>query len=308
MLILFCAPACGLLLEEGREVVAEIGDEPIRLKDLIREVRALPFEERAKTNDPKASVRLKKRRQVLDGMINQRLMLKEADIYGIKVSDEEVIAALDKEIAQERSMENIVEGMGDAGANHEHRNVEYSKREIEDKRAELVIKRLAEIELPEEGSRKYYEDHIDEYRVRIPLVRYEIVGVEMPGDTAIIESVYKKAVQDKTTLADALASLKNVPHNIFSTTTPLTSLIHILPEMRTRLEKLSAGEVAEPFQMSANGREQYVVVRIIENSNVVPFENLKDQIQGSLFMNYLEGLREKYGVVIHDDMLDYKLG
>ena len=45
--MLILVPACGLLVEEGREVIAEVGGKPIRLNDLLRRIRELPFERRA---------------------------------------------------------------------------------------------------------------------------------------------------------------------------------------------------------------------------------------------------------------------
>ena len=119
VMILLCALACGLLLEEGREVIAEIEGKPIRLKELLAEIRTLPFDERAKTNDADASVRLDARRDALNSMINQRLLVKEAESRGFMVSDEEINAAFQEEEEREKAMENLMEGMKDTGARHQ---------------------------------------------------------------------------------------------------------------------------------------------------------------------------------------------
>jgi hypothetical protein len=164
------------------------------------------------------------------------------------------------------------------------------------------------MEFSDDAVRQHYEQRIDEFRVQIPLVRYEIVGMDADGDTAIIDEIYRRATRDKTTLAEALATMDNVPQNVSTTITPLTSLIHIFPDMRVRMEKLNPGDIPEPFNMNANGRNQYIVARVIEYTNNVPFNNMKDQLRGELLKTFVEELRKKYQVVVYDDMLNFQVG
>jgi hypothetical protein len=227
---------------------------------------------------------------------------------GIEVSDEEVNAAFEKEDAQEKAVDDLMEGM-ESGASHEHMHGagERTRQELMDMRENLMITKLLGAQLSDEAIRKYYDDHINEFKVAVPLVRYEIVGIDAAGETAIIEKVRQKAVKEGTTLREALASMEDAPPNVTTFTTPLSSLFHIVPEMRAKTGKLKTGEIAEPFHMNANGKDQYIVVRVVENTDIVPFENIKEQLRGNLLKSFVDELHKRYDVVLHEEMLNYQV-
>jgi hypothetical protein len=309
VLMLIATPACGLLLEEGREVVADVGGESIRLKDLMQKIRTLPFDERARTNDANESVRLEARRSVLNSIINERLLVMEAEARGITVSDEEIYAAFEMEERKEQSLNGVIEGMEGAGSNHghSHENEEHTRQEITEMRGRLLIKKLADMQFLDENVRKYYAEHINEFTVPGPLVSYEIIGTD-PANSAVIDRVRQKAIQEGTTLQEALASLNNVPPNISAGITPLAPLSRIIPEIRNNMENLKAGEISFPFHLSRNGKDQYLVGRVIEYTDKIPFESLKDQLRGRLFADFIKDLKKQYKVVYHDDILKYQVG
>ncbi len=101
LVTLLLSPACGLLVEEGREVVAEVGSDRVRLKDLLSRIRELPFEQRARTNDANELARIQARQFVLRTIVNERLLLKESKARGITVSEEEIDAVFHNEHAMQ---------------------------------------------------------------------------------------------------------------------------------------------------------------------------------------------------------------
>lgn len=304
-------PSCGLLLDEGREVVAEVGGEPIRLRDLQRRIRSLPFEVRAKANDAEESVCLNMRRFFLKGLINEKLFLMEAEARGIQVSDEEIENAFNRNEEHEEALDDVVNTMEDDGAerhDHTHGGEGHSSSEINLMREKFMIEKLKDMLFSDEALRKYYDDNMGDFGLPTPLLSYEIVSVESIADGAVIDRIYRKAIQEGITLNEALESLKDVPQNIAAVTIPLIAIPHVAPELRGRLENLKVGETATPFTMRTNGKEHRIALRLVEYTDKAPFENIKERLHDKLYGKFVDELIEKYKVTIYADKLDYKVG
>lgn len=312
--LLFCVgmvllySACGLLVEEGREVLAEVNGEPIRLKDLLREVRHLPFEERAKTNDADMRIRLAARRAVLEKMVVEKLLAEEARKRGITVSDEEVEFAFAREEQDEGGMADLVEGIKGGGGDHEHTHhgEGHSRTEIKEMRRRLMIERMLRAELSEAALRKFYNEHTQEFKISPPVVRYELLVVDA-SHSKVIDTVYEKAAQGGTSLARAFQSLKDTLPPIFLGLTPPTPLTNIVPGMRENVQELEVGQVSEPFHLHQEGADQYGVARLVHRFDTAPFDSVRQQIYWKLYADFLNELKEKYEIVYHEDKLNYRL-
>ncbi len=305
--VLLCA-ACGLLVEEGRDVVAEVDKEPIRLNDLLREIRNMPFEQRAKTNDDDMTVRLKARRAVLEAMVVERLLADEAKALGIDVSDEEVDLAFERKEQHDEGVAGLVEGMKGGGADHEHAHEGegHSRDEIKQMHDRLMINKMLMLELSEASLRKFYDEHAQEFKLASPIVRYELLVVDAPH-SKVIDAIHKKVAQGGTTLTGAFESLENPPQAIFLGLTPPTPLSNILPEMREKVEKLEKGQLSEPFRIHTEDSEQYGVAVCIGRIDRAPFDSVKQRIYWKLYVDLVNRLKQKYEIVYHEDKLNYRL-
>ena len=175
--MLIIVSACGLLVEEEREVLAEVGGDPIRLNDLLRRIRELPFERRARTNDTDKSVRLEARRSVLTALVKEELLAKEAEARRIEVSDEQAEAALEREEAREHTMDGLIsEDMKGAVGGHEHSHGDegHSRSEIKEIRRKLMVEHMLATELSDEATRTYYDEHTQEFMLSPPLLDCEL--------------------------------------------------------------------------------------------------------------------------------------
>ncbi len=301
---IFCA--CGLLVEQGRDVVAEVGGERVRLNDLLERIRELPFDERAKTNDPDPSVRIQARRSVLEATVTEMLLAKEAEARNIKVSDDEVKSAFKSIEDQQKSMENLAEGMKGAD-DHEHADEGYSRREINQMRAKLMVQKMLREQFSDAALRKYYDEHVRDFSISPPLAVYELLVVDA-GNSKDGDRVAQKAAREGTTLAAALASVNHAPPVIFSGVIPPSGRGNLVPEMREQVENLQVGQISKPFHLRPEGKDGYAFARLISYVDRAPYENVRDRIYKGLLNGFLGQLQQKYKVVYHNDKLNYQLG
>ena len=307
-LLLFSA--CGLILEEGRKVVAEIDGEPVRLELLLRRVRKMPLEARARVNADNTSVRLEARRSALREMVAEKLVVREAEARGLEVSEEEVKAALQRKEAQRSALSGILEGVqGGAGSSHEsmHGGEGHTRREIKEMRESILRDRLFKAEFSDTVLRRYYEEHAAEFATPSPLLGFEVIFAEAEN-RAVIDIVRRRAAEDGSTLSDAYKSLDN-PLPILSVGgMPLTPLQNIALPMREKVEKLKVGEISQTFYLRRGGAGQYCMAKLIAHFDKVPLENVRKDIQRKLYLQLIDRLQNKYNVVYHEEKLNYSVG
>jgi len=73
------------------------------------------------------------------------------------------------------------------------------------------------------------------------------------------------------------------------------------------VKDLKAGELSEPFRLYSGEEEQYAVARVINYLDKQPFEAVKDPIRRKLFGDFIEELKQKYGVVYYEEKLNYRV-
>jgi hypothetical protein len=308
VLALLLVPACGLLVEEDLAVVADVGGERVRLGDLKSRIRALPFEERAKTSQEDPSVRVAARRKVLEDIVRAKLLLLEAEASGETVSDEEIEAALERERGSEGVAESTTEGIQGGAQTHEHGGEEHTRREIKEARESILISKLSRKQFSDAAVRKYYEDHIDRlFLLESPLVSYEMLLVT-PAGADFVDTLYEKAAGTKTPLVTIFNSLPPPPGILFAGMTPTAPLDSLAPALREHVENLKVGEVSRPFRIRQNQVEQYGVARLVRYMDRLPFETAKQNLLPRMRDELIERLKKKYEVAYHYDKLDYKVG
>ncbi len=145
---------------EPTDTVAKVAGETITVKDLIQAI----YREGEKFGDKnfQSSERFEEvKRRFLQDLIQKKILVHEANSEGIKVSDEE----LEQELRNYKSRYTEK----DFQAILEKRKIDYSTwREI--KKANWVISRLlkekvfASIEISDEKTKSYYQDHLKDFR------------------------------------------------------------------------------------------------------------------------------------------------
>ena len=300
-------PACGLMLEEGRKVVAEIGGEPIRVEDLTRRIRGLPFEERAWTNAANEAARIEARRRVLENLIVEKLMLLEAESRGETVSDEEIEEIITREREKQNAARGLLQEMRDGGHSHENGGEEYTRQEIGKIRERIMVEKLTEKEFSDAALREIYKNNIQNFILESPLVNYEMV-VAAPANAEFIDTLHKKAAEKGGALIYVYNAFADPPDTLFAGVTPTIPINTIVPSMRKHVENLRLGEISEPFLFRQNQTDQYAIAKLVRYIDKNPFKNVKKDLRLKVHQEFIDRLKEKYQVTYHYDKLNYKVG
>jgi hypothetical protein len=306
-LMLVLLPACGLLLERGREVVAEVGGEPIHLKDFLLRVRSLDFEQRTRANDSDLEVSTKTRRDILNQMVIERLMILEAEDRGIIISEEEIAQKLGSASqpggADEEHSQESQEGA------HKHEKDAHAQWEIEEARNRLLIEKLKEEETSDAAVKKYYLAHFEEeFVLNSPIVSYEIVAVAAENKS-IADALRKSAVEQKTTLFDAYEALGKPPQILEAGVTPQMSLFGVVPQVREVIKRMELYDISEPIRVvQENGNDRYMVIRLISSVRRKPLRYVREEIRTRLSLRLVKNLEKKFGVQYYYEKLNYRVG
>jgi len=152
--------ACGMIVDEDRIKIAQIGEEAVTRGDLSDYIQLLPIEQRHKTKSKQAKLK------VLEQMIVETLLLREADKRGIEVSDEEVdqemqrrgLGTMDPETLEDYGQE--VEGYHD----HERNMEEEIERELRLRKLQMQVI-APSLQVTDEDVRQFYEENKGKYAI-----------------------------------------------------------------------------------------------------------------------------------------------
>ncbi len=300
-------PACGLLLEKGNEIVAEIGKDVVRVRDLQSRIRDISFERRAEANDTIPARRIEVRRGILEEMVAERIMVLEAQDRGYVVSEEEIDAYLEAKEQQEKAAVGDGEYIDAGTPSRGHEHEEHAKWEVDKARSDLLIKKVKEQDLSRSALRAYYNEHIEEYRLDSPWISYEIIAVVPGPSSALVDDVYKFATEKNTTLLEAYRAVNRSREIVMGGIMPTTSVDALSDPMRKAIEPLEQGDVSRPLMFDQDGKEYYAVVRVARLKKNQPLPTIRDEIEQKVYAELIQSLEKKFGVVYHEDKLDYRL-
>lgn len=300
--------ACGLLVEEGGEPLAEVAGELIRARDLQEEIRHLPFEERAKANDVAEDVRVEVRRKALNKMVVRKMLLLEAEDLGIDVSEEEIEAAL----ASERSGPGAAGGagedsQGEASKGHGHEGEAHTDREVEEMREELIAEKVMATKTSDDVLRQTYEERISDFAFESPLVTYEMVVVDLK-DIEVLDALYEEVSQGGRPLQEAVKDPRYLRKIVFAGPAASFRLDMVEPSLRENLEDLREGDFSKPFHLQQGSDNKYCFVRLVRYLDVQPYKLAKNSLYIRARMVLLLRLRKKFGVKDFSENLNYAVG
>ncbi|HTR80409.1 MAG TPA: peptidylprolyl isomerase [Bacteroidota bacterium] len=171
-------------------IVAVVGKEIITLSDLNLTIQSMAMQNRIDPNAPGL------RDRVLDGMINEKLILAQAIRDSVEVTNDEVTDRLDRQIKM------LVQQAGSEQRLEEMYNMPISrmKRDFRDLiRNQLLVEKVrqthqASITVTRREVEEFFEAHKDSLPT-IP-TEYELSHIFMKPkpDTSVVEAVYNKAL------------------------------------------------------------------------------------------------------------------
>ncbi len=303
---LLLTPACGWLLEMGREVVAEVGDERIRVRDLQSRIRELDFQERSKAADKNAKIRIETRRRVLDKMVADRLMVLEAQSRGFEVTEEEILQSLgDPGETHDEAIDEV--GGGAPGRVHEEAE-ERSAWELEEARNKLLVERLLKEELSEDILRRFYDEHVADFKLDSPLVNYEIMSAP-PGKEAAVDTVYTMITKFGAPLRGAYETIAKPDDKVSIGITPTMPLDRLPPSLRENVKGLGKrGALTPPFYFGEGGQKQYAIAVLLRVIWTTPYEaGGREKVFERVQLALIQRLKEEFEVSYYEDKLDYRV-
>lgn len=170
-------------------IVAIVGKEIITLSDLNLTIQSMAMQNRIDLNSPGL------RDRVLDGLINEKLILAQAIEDSVVVTNDEVTERLDRQIKM------LVQQAGSEQRLEEAYNMPISrmKRDFRELiRNQLLVEKIRQTrQATLSVTRREVEEFFDAHRDSLPTIpkEYELshIFIKPKPDTSVIQAVYKKA-------------------------------------------------------------------------------------------------------------------
>jgi peptidyl-prolyl cis-trans isomerase SurA len=249
--------------ETVEQIVSVVDGQPILLTEL--EGRVLLEMDRTGI-DPADSVTVSElRRQVLEDLIDQRVLQREAEAKSIHVTDEEVKAAVDDAVARNREVLGteaaFQEQLGREGITEEELRQRYS----DEARREIAASRLVQSEFRGQASvtpeevRAYFEAHRAELPQREPTARLQRIAVRVQPDSVVLErsralaaDVRQQILSGQTTFAEAAqrwsADENGRDGGELGRVRRGDLAVRLGPEFEGQVFALDVGQVSEPLR------------------------------------------------------------
>ncbi|RHW31728.1 foldase [Lysinibacillus yapensis] len=239
----------------GDEIVATIGKEEISRQDWM------------------AAMESRYGKETLQTLVNEAVMEKAAKEYEIKVTDEEI----DLEIALLRSAQDTTDTTIQ----------ELTDQQLRQKiRAQLILEKVLtkDVLINQEKVADYYEENQSLYNIPTTY-RTSIIIVESEDEAKSVKKELDEG-SDFNVLARERsldATSASLGGDIGFITTSQTNIDSSIPKA---VEKLSAGEISEPFAMK-DGRYGIVSVEEVNEGKSFTYEEVKEQINRVLALEQL---------------------
>jgi len=195
-------------------LVATVDNQPILLSELEGRT-VLALNQMQIGPEDTAAVR-EVRRQVLEDLIDQRVLEREAEAKSVQVSDAEVTAAVNEAIQRNKEMLGSEEAFRRQLAQEGITEEELRQRYREEARREMLGSRLVQTEFHGEATiapaeaRAYFDEHRTELPEREPTIHLQRLAIRVQPDSVVLErsrtlaeDVRQRVLKQEMTFADA---------------------------------------------------------------------------------------------------------
>jgi len=214
-----CLPGLGWAQGEGgsaspppagrttEEIAAVVGTRTILRSEVEEQVQAVAQQLQMDLSDTTVAGQL--RRDVLGRLVDDQVLLLEAEAQAIKVTDEEVQQSVDEEI------QSNVEQMGEQGFRDELRKeglteAELRARYAEEARKQILARRLIQKEvqpkvvLPETAARDFFDENRDQLPKKPRQLRIQDLFVATRPDSVIERRALERAQDVRQKILDGM--------------------------------------------------------------------------------------------------------
>ncbi|MBI2081087.1 MAG: peptidylprolyl isomerase [candidate division NC10 bacterium] len=301
------APAGSVPIER---VVAVVNEEIITLTELMEERRAAAGRLQSAGAPPLRATADPQERQILEELIERRLLLQEAARGGVRVDAAEVKAAIEDLKAQNKLAD---EAALEAAVGREGLTLSQFRRRLQDQLAigKLLARKVrGSIILTDEELEAYYRAHPQEFRLTGQVqLRHLLIAVPKADDPEAEAAAASRVSEVLTALmagapfAAVAARYSDAPTAAQGGELGVLRQGELAPELERVAFALLPGEMSTPIRTAAGYNILLVEAR---EAPVLPFAQARDGIRDQLFrqraqkrfQEYLTDLRQKAYVEI----------
>lgn len=290
----------------GSDVVATVNGEKITRQELDKEVQvyktSLEKQGLDFSGDKGKEVLEQLRSDVLKQMIDEKLLLQEAEKKGFEPATTEVETEMEK-IRQNFKTEGEFKKFLTANGVNEPQLKDYIKKQLAVEK--LMQEVTAGTKVTDEDAQEYYREHTDEFtqpekrKVRHILVAFEGT-TDKPGRKEVDAKLEATRLLEKIKAGADFEQLAKEHSDDSSEPLTITRGGGFMPEFEDAVFGLNVGEITSEPVKTMYGYHLIKLEEIIPSTRE-PFADVKEQIKAQLeeqlrvekFTKYLEGLRQE---------------
>lgn len=280
-----------------KTVYATVGDEKITKADMDEEMKATIDQLKQKygdnyENDEKIKDQIKQMKvQYLNAMVNEKLMLKNAESVGVTPTDDELNEYADKQIEQlkqaypdDAQLQQVLEANGFTEDSYK----DYAKKQYKLQKVQEAI--TADVEVTDDDAKAYYDENKDsQYTVGAGANAAHILIAEKGSDGNIdFDASLAKANEVKAKL-DAGADFAQLASEYGTDGTKdkggdlgfvAYNQANYDQDFLAGFKQLSEGQISDPIKSQFG----YHIIKAtgIKDEVVTPFDDVKEQIKSQL--------------------------
>lgn len=233
------------------------------------------------------------RSKLLEKMVEELLLELEAQRYGITVEDQDV----DEEIARIKAERNLTdEQLAEILANDGFTLAQFRERIRESIKKQRIVGHMVhdKVLVTDTELKEEYEKNMDKYSTGKTL---DISVIVLPPDVASKE-VVKRIDDEEMTFAEAADKYSVGPGAGDGGKVNGVMRRALADEWQKALEGLEPGEMTDP--MLIGGKETIILLRSVNEGDVTPFEEVKDDIMKRLMAERRKQVFDEYFQKLHD--------
>ncbi len=267
------------------QIVAVVGEDFLTLYELDELCK--PYFE--KFIEPQFSLKEKEnlktqiRKKVLEQWIEETVIKREAQKYGISVSDKEVEEYLNFQIKESGGKEKLEKLLQKEGLSYESYREKLKDDLLKIRFLQWQIRE--KILITEEELKKAYQQEIEKYE-KTPQFLVSILTID--GEQHLAETIYKELLEGSS-LEEVSQKYKNSIHYLKEVTFKEDE---IAPELLKELKSLKPGELTSPLKRE----KSYQIIKLIKKTEGTPpsYEELKENLYQQLFWKKSQEFVEKW--------------
>jgi peptidyl-prolyl cis-trans isomerase SurA len=301
---LWCAlaalPAGATIVER---VVAVIGERPLLWTDLLKRSAASRIQIRTQTRDPNiVSVQEQEMfKELLQRMIDDRLVEQQADKARIGVTPEEIDRGIANIAAQAQSQQGRPVTVQDVFGEVRHRGMteqdfrdEIRRQILEGKLIELRVRPRVRVTDQDAlaAYRHWTQETTDQQPVETRIIALRILPQstrpQYDGRMALAREVVDRARagEDFCTLVSQYTD--DVSTRDVCGSHGAQPVANLVPAIQDVVRTMKSGEVSEPIPVRIGQDEVLVIVMLVAQAHVAPYEEVKNEMMQRALMEGLE--------------------